>query len=286
MNQGNDHFRNSRPPKAYTNIGFLKSPEARTIRMLCEYHEPKQRFEKYRIHDTVVIFGSSRARPLAEVRKEYEELLQKRRQHKGRLPPRELDRQLEQMRWKLELARYYDEAMELSRLITEWSKTLGPGRRFVVCSGGGPGVMEAANRGATELAGGVSVGLAISLPAEEHPNPYITPELAFDFHYFFMRKLWFVYMAAALIVFPGGFGTFDELFECLTLVQTRKIGRPLPIIIYGTKYWKDVLDFKALVRWGTISERDLELFRFCDSPKEAFNYLRQQLTKHYLRPVH
>lgn len=286
MNQVNTSHRNSRPPKAYINIGFLKSPEARTIRMLCEYHEPKQRFEKYRIHDTIVIFGSSRARPLAEAKKEYEELLQQRRQHKGKQPPRDLDRQLELMRRKLELARYYDEAMELSRMITEWSKTLGPGRRFVVCSGGGPGIMEAANRGATELAKGLSVGLAISLPTEEHPNPYITPELAFDFHYFFMRKLWFVYMAAALIVFPGGFGTFDELFECLTLVQTRKIGRPMPIIIYGTKYWRDIIDFKALVRWGTISERDLDLFKFCDSPKEAFSHLKQQLTKFYLRPVH
>jgi len=154
----------------------------------------------------------------------------------------------------------------------------------VVCSGGGPGIMEAANRGASERAGGPTVGLAISLPNEERPNPFITPDLLFEFHYFFMRKLWFAYLASALIVFPGGFGTMDELFEILTLVQTRKIGRPLPIVLYGKKFWGDFLDLNALVRWGTVSPKDLNLFKVCDSPKEAFEHLKKELMRCYPKP--
>ena len=182
----------------------------------------------------------------------------------------------------MQLATYYDEAVELSRLLTVWALSLGKkARRFVVCSGGGPGIMEAANRGA-RLAGGKTVGLNISLPFEQAPNPYISPELSFEFHYFFTRKYWFAYLAKALIVFPGGFGTLDELMEILTLIQTRKISKKMVVLLYGSKYWKELLNFDALVRWGTVDRDDLTLFEFADSPKQAFQVVRSGLEEHYL----
>jgi len=176
----------------------------------------------------------------------------------------------------LEMSRYYEEARQLSHKLTTWSLTLGPRpRRFVVCSGGGPGIMEAANRGAA-LAGGRSVGLNIGLPQEQRPNPYITPELGFEFHYFFMRKLWFAHLARALVAFPGGFGTFDELFEILTLAQTRKLDRTIPVLLYGSRFWKEVVNFEALVRHGTIAAADLKLFEFVDEPRSAFELIKSR----------
>jgi hypothetical protein len=272
-----------RPLKAYLNPQFLRSRDARVIRMMCEYLEPFQRFQRLSVRETVVFFGSARARPPVAVKTELDAALEEKRKFPGKLP-RELRQKLQRLEMDMQLSIYYEEAAELASLITQWAKTLNQGNRFVVCSGGGPGIMEAANRGAAERAGGPTVGLTISLPTEERPNPFITPDLLFEFHYFYMRKLWFAYLACALIIFPGGFGTMDELFEILTLVQTRKIDRPLPIVLYGKRFWRDFLDMDALVRWGTVSPQDLKLYRMCDSPREAFDYLRKQLLRFYPKP--
>jgi len=269
--------------KAYLNPQFLKSRDARIVRMMCEYLEPLQRFQKLDVRETIVFFGSARARPPVAVKTEYEAVLEEKKKAGGKLP-KALRARIAKIEADMKLSIYYEEAAELSASLTQWAKSLGQGRRFVICSGGGPGIMEAANRGASERAGGPTVGLAISLPNEERPNPFITPDLLFEFHYFFMRKLWFAYLASALVIFPGGFGTMDELFEILTLVQTRKIGRPLPIILYGKKFWGDFLDLQALVRWGTISPKDLNLFKVCDSPKEAFDHLKKELMRCYPKP--
>jgi len=262
-----------RAEKAYKNQGFLFSRDARTIRILAEYLEPQSRFNHYNVTDTVVFFGSSRARPLEEATSELG------------LAERQGDPEaIERARRAVTLGRFYEDARTLARLLTQWSKGLQlPSRRFIACSGGGPGIMEAANRGASDAAG-ISVGLGISLPVEPTGNRYITRELAFEFHYFFMRKFWFVYLAKALVVFPGGFGTMDELFELLTLVQTRKLNKPMPLVLYGEEFWKDVLQFDALVRWGTISKDDLGLFHLSSEPEEAFEYLKGELSRLYLEP--
>ncbi|MHC4993204.1 MAG: LOG family protein [Planctomycetota bacterium] len=259
--------------KAYKNLDFLSSRDARTIRILSEYLEPQSRFAHYRVTDTVVFFGSARAlAPEAAAR---------------RLKQAEQDADaaaIEAARTGIELSRYYEDARTLARLLTEWSKGLQlPSRRFIVCSGGGPGIMEAANRGASEAAG-ISIGLGISLPLEAASNPYTTRELGFEFHYFFMRKFWFVYLAKALVVFPGGFGTMDELFELLTLIQTRKTEKALPVVLYGKEFWDEVLNLDALVRWGTISREDLGLFHIFSRPQEAFEFLQEELTRLYLTP--
>jgi len=269
--------------KAYLNPQFLKSRDARIVRMMCEYLEPLQRFQKLDVRETIVFFGSARAKPPVAVKTQYDAALEEKKKAGGKLP-KALRAKLAKIEADMKLSIYYEEAAELSALLTTWAKSLGQGKRFVICSGGGPGIMEAANRGASERAGGPTVGLAISLPNEERPNPFITPDLLFEFHYFFMRKLWFAYLASALVVFPGGFGTMDELFEILTLVQTRKIGRPLPLILYGKKFWGDLFDLNALVRWGTISPKDLNLFKICDSPKEAFEHLKKELMRVYPKP--
>lgn len=234
---------------AYKNEEFLDSADARPLRILSEYLEPLSHFRREKIRDTVVFFGSARIEP-------------------GSGP----------------LARYYDEARTLARMLTEWSGELkNSSRRFVVCSGGGPGIMEAANRGARD-AGGKTVGLNIGLPFEQFPNQYISPELCFEFHYFFMRKFWFAYLAKALVVFPGGFGTLDELTEMLTLTQTQKLAKKIVIVLYGSEYWKQVVNFEALARFGTISTSDLELFQYADDPETAMAILKEGLTRYYLAP--
>jgi hypothetical protein len=238
----------TRRPLAYKNLEFIDSAEARPLRILSEYHEPLVHFRKERIRDTIVFFGSARITENGP------------------------------------LSRYYHEAREVARRITEWSDQLANStRRFVVATGGGPGIMEAANRGARD-AKGKTIGLNIRLPHEQLPNPYITPQLNFEFHYFFMRKFWFAYMAKALVVFPGGFGTTDEMFEILTLTQTRKLQKQLVILLYGTSYWKEILNFDALVRHGMISPEDLSLFTYADDPETAFGALRDGLTRLYLQP--
>ena len=235
-------------PVAYKNERFLDSPDARALRILSEFLEPFSHFRRERIRDTVVFFGSARIEE------------------------------------KDSLGRYYREARTLARMVTEWSDQLrDPNRRFVVCTGGGPGIMEAGNRGAQD-ANGKSVGLNIGLPFEQYPNPYITPELSFQFHYFFMRKFWFAYLAKAVVFFPGGFGTLDEMMEVLTLVQTQKMNKKLIILLYGSEFWKEVINFEALVRHGTISASDLDLFQIADDPETAFKLLQEGLTKYYLRP--
>jgi uncharacterized protein (TIGR00730 family) len=259
--------------KAYKNLDFLTSRNARMIRMLSEYIEPKSRFAHYKVTDTVVFFGSARAVATDEARAALEEAQQA--GDKSRIARAESG---------LALASYYDDARTLARMLTEWSKGLElDDPRFIVCSGGGPGIMEAANRGASE-ASGISIGLGISLPMEATANEYITRELGFEFHYFFMRKFWFVYLAKALVVFPGGFGTMDEFFELLTLIQTEKIDKSMPIVLYGAEFWNDVINLEALVRWGTISEEDLNLFHICSTPEDAFEHLTSGLTRLHLDP--
>jgi hypothetical protein len=257
--------------KAYKNLDFLTSREARTIRILAEYLEPRSRFDHYGVTDTVVFFGSARA----SSREEAAAVLVEAEAANDRAL-------IERARIGTRLAEYYEDARRLAYLLTTWSKGLQlPSRRFIVCSGGGPGIMEAANRGASEAAG-ISIGLGISLPNEATANRFITRELGFEFHYFFTRKFWFVYLAKALVVFPGGFGTLDELFELLTLIQTEKIGKALPIVLYGEDYWNEIIDLDAMVRWGTISAADLRLLHRASNPESAFEFLKAELTRLYL----
>jgi uncharacterized protein (TIGR00730 family) len=265
-------------PLAYENRPFLTSPDGRILRILSEYAEPLARFRKEKIQDTVVFFGSARFQCRSEAENALE-LLQKPRMH---APPEEQER-IRQARVAVEMARYYEDARKLASMLTKWSMGIASKRhRFVVTSGGGPGIMEAANRGARE-AGGKTIGLNIRLPYEQMPNPYVTPSLNFEFHYFFMRKYWFAYLAKALVIFPGGFGTLDELFEILTLAQTEKLAKKILVVIYGKEYWNHALNFDALIEAGTVSPADKELYRMADSPEEAFEILRRGLTKFHLQ---
>lgn len=234
-------------PKAYKNLEFLSSPEARTLRILSEYLEPQSRLNKLKVNNTVLFLGSSRADP---------------------------DRK------DSVLTKYYWEAEELACRLVRWAISLKPkGKNFVICTGGGPGIMEAANRGAAR-AGGKSIGMNISLPMEQYLNRYVSPDLSFVFHYFFMRKFWLVYRAKAVIAFPGGYGTLDEVFEILTLTQTEKIIKDhVIVLLYGEKYWKEVVNFDSLVKHGSIEPDDLRLFNYCSTPKEAFHFLKDNLTK-------
>ena len=259
--------------KAYKNSDFMMGRDARPLRILSEYLEPQARFARYRIADTVVFFGSARALPhdLAT-----EELAN------AKLSGNETA--IAKAEQGILLARYYEDARALAHKMTEWSKSLSKtSRRFIVCSGGGPGIMEAANRGASE-AHGISIGLGISLPFEASKNPYITRELSFEFHYFFMRKFWFAYLAKALVIFPGGFGTCDELFEILTLVQTDKLSKKIEVVLYGRDFWNQVFNLKPMEEWGAIAEQDLDLLSYADTPSDAFNLLRDHLVAHHLEP--
>src|SRR4051794_25531555 len=238
-----------RRPVAYLNDQFLNSPDARALRILAEFLEPLAHFRREKVRDTVVFFGSARIQ-----------------QTEG------------------PLARYYEDARVLAKMLTDWSDQFTNSTyRFVVCSGGGPGIMEAANRGAYD-AKGKTVGLNIGLPFEQFPNPYITPELSFEFHYFFMRKFWFAYLSKALVVFPGGFGTLDELMEILTLVQTQKLAKKITVLLYGSAYWKEIINFDALVKYGTISAEDLNLFQYADDPQSAFELLKTSLMTYAMQP--
>ncbi|HEY3092852.1 MAG TPA: TIGR00730 family Rossman fold protein [Vicinamibacterales bacterium] len=267
-------------PKAYLDHSFLKSEEARPIRLLAEYFEPQRRFKLQNIQDTVVFFGSARIHSREAAQQALDELV-KRHAVGG---SRDVDEILARGRRAVEWSRYYEDARQLARMLTEWSRGLDTTHhRFVVTSGGGPGIMEAANRGAFD-AGGKTIGLNISLPHEQGPNAYITDGLHFEFHYFFMRKFWFAYLAKALVIFPGGFGTLDEMFEILTLMQTEKLAKQIQILLYGSEYWDPILNMKPLVEWGAIADRDVDLLTRADTPETAFQLLKAHLTKYHLTP--
>jgi len=270
----------SQPPVAYLNPDFLESAEGRPVRSLAEYLEPLRRFKQEKIQDTVVFFGSARI----DSRERAERALATLRARGIRTADEHYLADVRKSRKAVEWARYYEEARELARMLTSWSLTLeSENHRFVVTSGGGPGIMEAANRGARE-AGGKTIGLNIRLPFEQGANPYITEGLHFEFHYFFMRKFWFAYLAKALVIFPGGFGTCDELFEILTLVQTDKLSKQIQVILYGSEYWDQVLNLGPMAEWGAIAEADTELLIRANTPQEAFDKLRAHLIENHLEP--
>ena len=267
------------PEKAYKNLEFLSSGDARTIRILSEYYEPKARLEKQNIVDTIVFFGSARLNSKKDSIKNLNKVKKEVKGKKGAAAKRKL-KAAENL---VDMSKYYEDAVELSKKLTEWSINLPTDEhRFIICSGGGPGIMEAANKGA-KLVGGLSVGLNISIPFEQFVNPYVKPQHAFEFHYFFMRKFWFIYPAKALVIFPGGFGTLDELMEVLTLVQTDKIKKEMKVVVYDENYWKKVINFDALVEFGTISKEDLKLFDFCNDINEAFDIITGHFKKYYLK---
>jgi len=268
-------------PLAYLSTEFLDSAEGRPVRLLSEYLEPLRRFKDQRIQDTVVFFGSARVDSRERAERAFATLRARGVQRADEAYEAELKKSKKALEW----ARYYEDAREVARMLTKWSTTLdSENHRFVVTSGGGPGIMEAANRGARE-GGGKTIGLNIRLPFEQGANAYITDGLHFEFHYFFMRKFWFAYLAKALVIFPGGFGTLDELFEILTLVQTDKLSKPIEIVLYGSEYWDQVLDFKPMAEWGAIADYDLGLLHRIDTPAEAFERLRAHLIEHHLQPA-
>jgi uncharacterized protein (TIGR00730 family) len=267
-------------PLAYENEQFLDSPDGRVLRILSEYIEPLARFRREQIQDTVVFFGSARIQnPQKALHK-----LNEAQGNGGHAAALEQAANMKRAQAAVEMARYYEDARRLAYMLTEWSIQIpAKRRRFVVTTGGGPGIMEAANLGAQE-AGGKTIGLNINLPFEQNPNPHITPSLNFEFHYFFMRKFWFAYLAKALVIFPGGFGTLDELFEIMTLAQTEKLAKKIFVVIYGSEYWNKVINFQAMADAGVISPQDLDLFKMVDSPEEGFEFLKENLTKYHLAP--
>ena len=262
------------PKRAYEDPDFIHSPDARALRILSEYMEPNARFKHYKIEDTIIFFGSARILPRDLAEKALAEVTQKTGDPAGP--------ELKRAEYDLRMSAYYEATRELSGRLTEWSKGLeGTDRRFVVCSGGGPGIMEAANRGASE-AKGINIGLNISLPFEQTENPHISRELIFEFHYFFMRKFWFTYLAKAVVVMPGGFGTLDEMFELLTLIQTQKIRKHMPMVLFGSSYWAEIINLEALADHGMIDRADLDLIFHTDSVDEAYDFVTEQLTSHSL----
>ncbi len=267
-------------PLAYQNEPFLNSPDGRILRLLSEYSEPLSRFRREQIQDTVVFFGSARIHSGENANRRLIEV----RSNGDRVSAAQQAKDMKRAEAAVDMARYYEDARRLARLLTEWSTQIPAKRhRFVVTTGGGPGIMEAANLGAHE-AGGKTIGLNINLPFEQYPNPYISPSLNFEFHYFFMRKFWFAYLAKALVIFPGGFGTLDEFFEIVTLAQTEKLAKKIVIVMYGSAYWKKIVNFEAMADAGMIASADLELFKMSDSPEESFEFLKEGLTKYHLGP--
>ena len=263
---------------AYMDPEFLESDEARPIRILAEYLEPLRRLKAQNIQDTVVFFGSARVHSRQEATRALERL----RKRAGR--SREHIAALKRSKKAVEWSRFYEDARQLAHKLAEWSLSLeSPRHRFVVCSGGGPGIMEAANRGAYEV-GGKSIGFNIRLPFEQGANRYITDGLHFEFHYFFMRKFWFAYLAKALVIFPGGFGTLDEMFEILTLSQTQKLSKQLGVFIYGREYWEEIINLQPMAEWGAIKPQDLDLLKWVNTPEEAFEQLRAHLMAFHLVP--
>ncbi len=264
------------PLKAYENLNFLNSSDARIIRILSEFVEPKSKFRRHKIVDTIVFFGSARLRSKRDAMKELNRF--------KTINPKTTEKLAEELRMAqhmVKMSKYYEDAVELSKRLTEWSLNLKTAaNRFTICTGGGPGIMEAANKGA-RLAGGYSIGLNISIPFEQFVNRYVSKELSFEFHYFFMRKFWFAYLAKALIVFPGGFGTMDEFFEILTLVQTEKIKKKLLLVVYDESYWKSIINFDALIDNGVVSASDMDNIQFCNSIDNAFNLITNHFEKYY-----
>ncbi len=266
------------PLRAYKNPFFLNSKDARAIRILSEFLEPLSRFNYYGVKDIIVFFGSARIQSPAAARKKLAEITSK--QKKKKKTDYKRSEAYLKAKTAVEMSAYYRDAADLAFMLTKWSQSLKERGRFVVCTGGGPGIMEAANKGAT-LAKGRSIGLNIGLPLEQYPNKYISPELNFEFHYFFMRKYWFMYLGKALVAFPGGFGTLDELMELLTLLQTKKIKKKMTVILYGRKFWEHILNFSHLKEYGMIDGKDFELFNFADTPSEAFELLKNGLIRNY-----
>jgi uncharacterized protein (TIGR00730 family) len=264
--------------KAYQKTEFLNSPGARPIRLLAELLEPQQQLRREGIKDTIVFFGSARFQSKLQCSKSLKKLNVTLGRSKNK--SKKAQQLIEEAKANYRMSKYYEDAVKLAKMTTQWIQTLKQPFRFAICSGGGPGIMEAANKGAS-LAKGRSIGLNISLSFEQMANPYISPGLNFEFHYFFMRKFWFVYMAKAFVMFPGGFGTMDELLEVLTLVQTQKLKKKVTILLYGREFWNTVLNFNALLKYRVISPEDLKLFRIVDTPKEAFDHLVKELRKNY-----
>lgn len=242
------------------------------MRILSEYFHPQAVLKKNRIYNTVVFFGSARSISSEDYEKKLTELEKKQKNGK------DVSDELKKVKRLKFTSKYYDDTVELAKKVSNWSKTLTTDKKVYVCTGGGPGMMEAANKGAYE-AEFQNIGFNIELPFEQYPNPHITPELNFEFHYFFMRKFWFVYHAKAIVVMPGGFGTLDELMEMLTLEQTNVISKKIPTVLYGSEYWNNLINFKYLVDIGMISESDLELFKIIDGVDEAFEYLKNEISK-------
>ena len=261
--------------KAYDNRDFIHSKDGRIIRLISEYLYPEQYFKKYGVKGTIVFYGSARTLSLDEFDMKVKELNDK---LYNSAPEDKLkaSEELDRFMKTYEMTNCYNEGMILSEKLSEWIKTLPNHQKMLICTGGGPGMMEAANRGSAR-AGSPTIGLNISLPFEQYPNNYITQDLNFEFHYFFMRKFWFVYLAKAIVAMPGGFGTLDELMEILTLKQTRKVTKPIPIILYNEKFWKNLVNFEYLVEMGMINKEDLSLFKYCNSPEEAFEYLKENI---------
>lgn len=267
-----------KPPKAYEDSDFLYSSDGRSIRILTEFLQPRSKFRKHKIMDTIVFFGSARLVSKRDALKEYNKVKS--------LNPKLTENftgKLREAQRLVNMSKYYEDAVELSRRLTEWSMNLETmANRFIICTGGGPGIMEAANKGAKK-AGGYSIGLNISIPYEQFINKYVTPDLSFEFHYFFMRKFWFAYLSKAFVIFPGGFGTMDELFEVVTLIQTAKMKKKLAMIIYDENYWKNIINFDGLVEQGMISKSDVNLFSMCSNIDDAYNIIIKHLNKYYTK---